>query len=364
MAKNAEMSKFISLLQDPSAISRFKSSYEQCRVRSRSSNMKMTDGELMSVCAYLAGREIAGSAATRATCAKLGCMTLKTFDHVEDAVRVILNPKSPVKTLSVRSLAEKYQLQAKEIEAAQGVEFSLERHIPQALKDERVICALFSCICTYLGYSPEKWMTEEAWLHDIEIEELSTMTERIEKQHGERIRSVVDNYQNTERPSRGKSSSPSKRTLYQTLNSQTSSGLTPKRKAAEGSPTKSTPNKRMKVAPKQAPSATTAPSSQRGASPVPSSDSLPTTFPSSGDRDEDTISRDAMALDSPARSPSPDILPEEDIVVESLDTLDWETLAHLRRQAIKKQQRGLNINRNKRFTTVFTDRQFWSIDNI
>ncbi|KAG8833980.1 hypothetical protein FRC17_009762 [Serendipita sp. 399] len=341
MAKNIEMSKFIALLQHPSAVSRFKSTYEQCRLRSRTSNFNVTDGELMSVCAYLAGREVAGSAATREACAKLGCITLKSFERVEDAVRAMVNPKPQERALSILSLAEKYQLQGTELEVAQGVAFALKFTIPQALKDDR---------------SPERWIAEEARIHDIEVEELFTMIERMENNHGDQIRSIVDRYQTNARPSRGKSS-PTKGVPHHTLNARVPAGFTPKRKAVEQSPTKPTPNKRVKTSSQQAPSITTAPSSQHDTSPVPSSVSVSTT--TSGNENEDIASQTAIALDLPAKSPSVDVSSEEEIVVDSLDSMNWETLSHLRQKAIKKQQ-GASINRNKRFMTVFLDRGFWS----
>ena len=95
---------------------------------------------------------VAGSAATRESCATLGCMTLKVFDRVEDAVRKLLVQGPSRKALTVTSLAEKYGLTENDLEATQGVEFTLKYSIAQELQDERVVCGVFSLICEHLGH--------------------------------------------------------------------------------------------------------------------------------------------------------------------------------------------------------------------
>jgi len=52
-----ELAKFEALLQNPVAIKEFKSLFNRCRHLTRAKNMAVTDGELMTVCAYLTGRE-------------------------------------------------------------------------------------------------------------------------------------------------------------------------------------------------------------------------------------------------------------------------------------------------------------------
>jgi hypothetical protein len=57
MANRLELAKFNTLLQNPRAIEHFKTLFDQAHLLSLSHNIKATDGELMAVCAYLAGRE-------------------------------------------------------------------------------------------------------------------------------------------------------------------------------------------------------------------------------------------------------------------------------------------------------------------
>ena len=79
-------------------------------------------------------------------------MTLKVFDRVEDAVRKLLVQGPSRKALTVTSLAEKYGLTENDLEATQGVEFTLKYSIAQELQDERVVCGVFSLICEHLGH--------------------------------------------------------------------------------------------------------------------------------------------------------------------------------------------------------------------
>lgn len=57
MASQLEQAKYNSLLLKQEAIQRFQALYKQVRLRSLTSNLKASEGEIMAVCAYLAGRE-------------------------------------------------------------------------------------------------------------------------------------------------------------------------------------------------------------------------------------------------------------------------------------------------------------------
>ena len=57
MANRLEMAKYNAVLQNPAAKERFQTLTSQVRLLVLSHNIKATDGELMAVCAYLAGRE-------------------------------------------------------------------------------------------------------------------------------------------------------------------------------------------------------------------------------------------------------------------------------------------------------------------
>lgn len=52
-----ELAKFEALLQKPAAIKKFRTLYDQCNLLTRTRTTPVTEGELMTVCAYLAGRE-------------------------------------------------------------------------------------------------------------------------------------------------------------------------------------------------------------------------------------------------------------------------------------------------------------------
>lgn len=55
--RRQESAKYEMILQEKAAVDRFKSIYGQCKTLARSQNTQATDGELMAVCAYLAGKE-------------------------------------------------------------------------------------------------------------------------------------------------------------------------------------------------------------------------------------------------------------------------------------------------------------------
>lgn len=325
---NEEMVKYTSLLQRDSTIARFKSSYEQCRVRSRTSNVQATDGEMMAVCAYLAGREVAGTAATRETCARLACMTAKTFDRVEDAIRKLLNQGTSRKSLTVTSLAEKYGFPEDDLEAARGVESALKYSITRELQDERVVCGVFSIVCKNLGYSSVAWLKEEAKIHDLDLKEVSLVTKRLEGVQGEQIETVIRRYKEGGRPSRRKQSS--QKALH--LSSVTRSSPSPvKRKAPEESLPRPSPLKRPKYSMESVPS--TAPSSQRAASSVPPSPSEATSFRSS-------IVNDLVVDDpDPEGGPEnedgePDWDEEYLVDLEDIGGLTWEDLAQARQKVL------------------------------
>jgi hypothetical protein len=165
-----ELAKFEVLLQKPAAIKRFRSLFDRCRLLTRARNMPVTDGELMTVCAYLAGREYvvslsihckltlqryAGSAATKDACARLGCITSKTFDRVQDGVSNLIQksvmaqaPKAP----TIYSMGQKYGFNPEELLATRAAEVVLTSKITKDLQDERIVCAAFSVICQHFGY--------------------------------------------------------------------------------------------------------------------------------------------------------------------------------------------------------------------
>ncbi len=166
-----ELAKFEALLQKPAAIHRFRTLFDRSRLLTRSRNTGVTDGELMTVCAYLTGREYvhsyilrtdshlstryAGSVATKEACARLGCITSKTFDRVHGVVSNLLQ-KTTIPQVSriptIYSLGQKYGFTGDELQITFTVESMLKQQIGSDLKDERTVCGVFAAVCKMFDY--------------------------------------------------------------------------------------------------------------------------------------------------------------------------------------------------------------------
>jgi len=166
-----ELAKFEALLQKTAAINRFRTLFDRSRLLTRARNTGVTDGELMTVCAYLTGREYvlllllttdshlsmryAGSVATKEACARLGCITSKTFDRVHGVVSNLLQ-KTTVSQVSsvptIYSLGQKYGFTSDELQIASTVESMLKQQIGKDLNDERIVCGVLAVVCQMFGY--------------------------------------------------------------------------------------------------------------------------------------------------------------------------------------------------------------------
>lgn len=104
---------------------------------------------------HLISYRYAGSAATKEACARLGCITTKTFNKVQDTVGNLLQ-KSTVSHASraptTHGLGQKHGFTAEELQITLALESMLKMDIAQDLKDERIVCGLFAVVCQLFGY--------------------------------------------------------------------------------------------------------------------------------------------------------------------------------------------------------------------
>ncbi|PVF99380.1 hypothetical protein CPB86DRAFT_703465 [Serendipita vermifera] len=358
MAQNLEMDKFKIILQKPDAIRTFQSMYDRCRLLSRTQKSRVPDGELMAVCAYLTGREYAGSPATKDACMRLGCMNNKTFDRVEDIVRTLLKPNSASNNLSISSLSAKYEFTSEELQAIQGVENALKFKISKReLEDERVVCAIMAIICTELGYQTRGMLQVEMAEHDIDKKDLDTMIERVEMAHGEEIKFIVTTYNNAGRTSRQRLPDATKsRHALKPLKPKQQGKSTPlKRIASQELFVKPRANKRPKVETRSSRSIPSTPSSIRSDSPVPQTQATHT----SNSRANSTLDSTPEAFQKLTLSDDQAEWEEESLPIELDEELDWEPLAKLRQRVIEKEMKEIHSTKHRTNRPVFLDRSFW-----
>ncbi|KIM26965.1 hypothetical protein M408DRAFT_330330 [Serendipita vermifera MAFF 305830] len=315
----------------------------------------------MTVCAYLAGREFAGSAATKEACARLGCITAKTFDRVHETVSNLIQkstvsraPRAP----TAYSLGQKYGFTSDELQITLAVESMLRMDIPRELKDERIVCGLFAVICQLFGYNSSKWIKEEGEIYELDADEVITSIERMSVVHGEKIKTFVLSARNPGRSSRQSQPTRTKQPPLPKIKDLASPAL--KRKASDEEIQKQGPAKRAK---RQATStaSTATVSTRHTASSESSRHSPPATELSTldwmstlenVDKPLDWKTSGTGSVESPDSSPSES---EHDYVEHDLPS-DWESLARVRRNVMAQRRMGTNRAISK---PVFADKSFW-----
>ena len=201
-------------------------------------------------------------------------------------------------------------------------------------------------------------------IHNIDMEEMETMIERVTVVHGDQVKTVIQRYQEPGRVTRGQIS-PVKRPPLPLSASVRSKAPAMKRPAPEDSSPRKSPAKRRKAEPETSP-ISSATSSRQSASPMPPTSLSLQSNPSLADllEDEDAnVDAFSEPLESASLSPVELDFLEEDVQMVNFADLDWAALSQLRRRAITKKLRETASLPYLLSRVAFTDREFWGLEN-